>query len=86
MLLPGDRIGQLIILNPEFITFMIRPSILKVIVISFVNVVPGSSKKLTVSSKFGATTFCIMTFTLIDLIVILSEMTLGISVNCHYAE
>ncbi len=86
MLLPGDRIGQLIILTPEFITFKIRPSILKVIVISFENVIPGSLKKLNVSSKFGATTFSITTFTLIDLIVILSEMTLGISIKCLYAE
>jgi len=70
MLLPGDRIWQLIILNPEFITFMIRSSILKVIVISFENVIPGSLKKLNVSSKFGA-----MTFSLIDLIVTLSVDT-----------
>ncbi len=75
MLLPSDRIWQLIILNPEFITFMIRSSILKVIVISFENVIPGSLKKLNVSSKFGPTTFCITTFTLIDLIVTLSVDT-----------
>ncbi len=86
MLLPGDRIGQLIILTPEFITVMMRPSILKVMVVSFENVIPGSLKKLNVSSKFGATTFSITTVNLIDLIVTLSVMTLGISIKCHYAE